>query len=144
MTVFAKDITEKIKQDNQLKESNYKMQTILNSTNEGIYGVDVDGNCTFVNQALLEMLGYDDENEFIGKNMHAMIHYQHEDGSPFKKEACDVETAAILGETGVIGEGILWHKNKTMLHVEFSSNPLIDENKVIGAVVTVRDETEKN
>lgn len=141
-TAFAKDITEKINYENQLKENAYKLKTILNSTNEGIYGVDLYGSCTMVNQSLLTMLGYDDEDELIGKNMHELIHHHHENGTFFPKEKCKVEMATISEKKGTIGEDTLWKKNGELIHISFSSNPLIEDSKITGAVVSIKDETE--
>ena len=45
----------------------------MNSTVEGIFGLDLEGNCTFVNLACLSMLGYNHEDDFLGKNVHTLI-----------------------------------------------------------------------
>lgn len=54
----------------RLHESRDDMHRLLNSMIEGVYGVDTDGNCTFVNQSFLRMLGYQNENEVLGKHIH--------------------------------------------------------------------------
>ena len=46
-------------------------QALLDSAGEGIWGVDLDGNCTFVNRAALGMLGFDSD-ELLGRHMHTM------------------------------------------------------------------------
>src|SRR5689334_22509286 len=46
---------------------------ILDSTSEGIYQVDSEGNCVFMNRAACYKLGYD-FGEAIGKNMHELHH----------------------------------------------------------------------
>ena len=40
-------------------ESEEQVRLLLDSTAEAIYGIDMDGNCTFCNAASLRMLGYD-------------------------------------------------------------------------------------
>ena len=52
-----------------------RIGALLNSTAEGIYGLDLDGNCTFANAACAELLGYASPAEFIGRNMHELIHH---------------------------------------------------------------------
>ncbi len=45
------------------------------------------GGSTFMNAAASQMLGWTEE-ELRGKPMHAVIHYQRADGSPFPEEEC--------------------------------------------------------
>ena len=53
-----------------LKESMSQINLLLNSAAEGIYGIDLNGNCTFCNPACLTLLGYQDESELLGRNLH--------------------------------------------------------------------------
>ncbi|MEZ6079766.1 MAG: PAS domain-containing protein [Pirellulaceae bacterium] len=52
----------------EVRENAEWMQTILDTTTEGIYGVDMDGNCTFCNDAALRLLGYENENQVLAKH----------------------------------------------------------------------------
>jgi PAS domain S-box-containing protein len=52
------DITERIQNETALNESHQQMYSLLNSMAEGAYGVDLNGNCTFVNRSFLRFLGY--------------------------------------------------------------------------------------
>jgi len=137
------DVTQDLKYQKFLIESKEKFSLILNSTDEGIYGVDLEGKCTFVNKSFLKILKYEDEKEFIGKNIHELIHYKYEDGTPFPREQCNIERIALSEKHGVIGETVLWKKDSTNVLVEFSSNPQYKEGRLIGAVITFRDITEK-
>lgn len=140
---ILKDITEKEKMIRRVIKSEQNLQLILNSTAEAIYGVDLNGNCTFVNNSFLDMLGYDDEKYFIGKNLHTIIHHSYEDGTHYPKELCNIEAATFSGKKGILGENILWKKDKTSIKVEFSSNPQLENGEIVGAVVTFKDLTEK-
>ena len=64
-------------------------QALLDSAGEGIWGVDLEGRCTFVNRSALAALGFE-ANELVGKNMHAMVHHHWPDGSFYPGEDCDV------------------------------------------------------
>ncbi len=48
---------------------NKKLEQLLESTVEGIYGIDRNYQCTFINDAALKMLGYESD-ECLKKNMH--------------------------------------------------------------------------
>ena len=52
------------------------ISSFFNAVGEGIYGLDLDGNVTFVNPAAAEMIGWSME-ELIGKSMHAVLHHSH-------------------------------------------------------------------
>lgn len=66
---YAIDVTEQIKTQTAKNEAEETILLILNSTAEGIYGVDRFGNCTFSNQRCLDLLGYQSEKELIGRNI---------------------------------------------------------------------------
>lgn len=136
---ILRDVTEKEKMMEIIIKSKQDLQLILNSTAEAIYGVDLNGNCTFVNSGFLKILGYEDEKYFIGKNIHDMIYRSHENG----RELSNIETGELSEKIGVLGERVLRKKDNTSINVEFSSNPKFENGKIIGAVVTFKDLTER-
>ena len=62
------------------------MQLLLEFTGQGIYGIDLQGNCTFINRATCEMVGYRPE-EALGRNMHDLVHHHKRDGSVYPSGA---------------------------------------------------------
>mgnify|MGYP000044176882 CR=1 FL=1 len=52
---------------------------VINNLKEGVYGVDLKGNCIFYNHTSKELLGYSHVDQLIGQNMHTLIHHSHED-----------------------------------------------------------------
>ena len=73
-----------------------RIRLLLESAGEGIIGVNLDGQITFVNPAACRMLGYS-ADEFIGKGLHSLIHHSHEDGSPYPREDCPMYKSISLG-----------------------------------------------
>jgi len=57
-----------------LEKEKKDRQLILDSSGEGLCGVDLDGKIVFVNPAALEMLGYEKEQDLIGQTWHEVIH----------------------------------------------------------------------
>ncbi len=143
VTAYARDVSERIRALNLIKESEAKYRLILDSTTDGIYGVDINNQCTFVNKSFLNLLGYEDESYFIGKNMHELIHHHHADGTEYPVESCELEHAVLKGKEGRIGESVLWKKDGTKLEVEFNANPQYKDDKITGVVVTFRDISER-
>jgi PAS domain-containing protein len=59
-----------------------QLNRLLESTGEGIFGVDMRGQCTFVNRAAAEMLGYA-ASAVLGRNMHELIHHTDAEGQAY-------------------------------------------------------------
>ena len=119
------------------------LRLLLDSTAEAIYGLDLDGRCTFCNQALLRMLGYQDLDAVTGQNMHALIHHTRPDGSPFPVEECRLYKA-FRDEVGTHADDeVIWRADGTCVPVEYWSFPQRREGRVVGAVVTCIDITER-
>ena len=115
-----------------------RMQLLLESTGQGIYGIDLQGNCTFINRATCEMVGYRPE-ETLGRNMHDLVHHHKRDGSAYPVEQCPIYRAFKKGESCRVDEEVMWRREGTPIPVEYSAFPILDDGKVTGSVVTVVD-----
>ncbi len=136
----ARDVTERNKAEREIAQLNLQNKLILDSAGEGIYGLDTDGRCTFVNPAAAQLFGYTAE-ELIGRNTHATVHHTRADGAPYPQEECPVQAAYKQGAIHR-GSDLYWRKDGSSFPVEFISSPILLEGKITGAVVTFRDITE--
>jgi diguanylate cyclase (GGDEF)-like protein/PAS domain S-box-containing protein/putative nucleotidyltransferase with HDIG domain len=125
----------------ELASSRGQLKLILDSTAEGIYGIDLDGNFAFINQSGLEILGYRDSKELIGKNSHMTIHYKDIDGQKISMEECKIMKAANNGEGIYVDDEVFWKKDGTCFYVGYNSYPQVVNNEVVGIVVTFKDIT---
>ena len=141
----AKDRREKtleLEQANKaLQEEKEKLQLILDSAAEAIYGIDLDGRCTFCNQSCLRILGYADQGQLLGKNMHWLIHHSRSDGTPLPRDECKILTTLTQGKGVHVEEEVLWRADGSCFHADYYSFPQYKDGKVIGAVVTFTDIT---
>ena len=137
------DITEIREAVDALRASEEKVRLLLDSTSEAIYGIDLDGNCTFANPSCARMLGYPDHESLIGKNMHKLIHYAYPDGSPMPNEVCRIYKAFREGKGVHVDDEVLWRADGSSFPAEYWSSPQITGGKVLGAVVTFTDITER-
>jgi PAS domain-containing protein len=87
---IKENITERKIAEKMLRDSRESLDRLLNSMAEGAYGVDVEGNCTFVNSAFLKLLGYQSSDELLGKHMHELIHHSYPDGSLYPASECQI------------------------------------------------------
>lgn len=127
-----------------LAHLNY-IESLLNASGEGIYGLDLTGNITFANPAALRILGCTDQENIIGLHAHSLFHHHHSDGSPYPAEACPNYRTLHECITQEVHEDTFWRKDGTRISVTNNSYPIVDANGVCtGAVVFFRDiSTEK-
>ena len=127
----------------ELEALRRQYQLILNAVGEGVYGLDLQGNVTFVNPAAATMIDWEME-DLIGKSMHQVLHHSHADGSHYPRESCPIYAAFQDGSTQRVTDEVFWRKDRTSFPVEYISTPMRDEQgQVIGAVVTFRDITQR-
>ena len=119
-----------------------KLSQLLESTGEGIFGIDMNGLCTFINRAGAEQLGWQ-AREVLGRNMHELAHHTHGDGAMsgahYPEQLCPIFNAFRNGLPCRIDTEHFWRKNGTSFAVEYSSYPILDGDTVQGAVVTFVD-----
>jgi PAS domain S-box-containing protein len=119
-----------------------RLTLLLESTGEGIFGIDLDGRCTFVNRAAAQMLGWRTD-EVLGRNMHDLIHHTHGDGRSYPEVDCPIFNAFRRGLPCRIDDEVLWRADGSWFWAEYSSYPVIEAGVVQGAVVTFVDISER-
>ncbi len=127
----------------QLKRSKLTLEQqhelILNSVADGIYGVDLEGNSTFVNRAMERITGWRAE-ELIGRNQHEMLHHTRADGSAHPAEECPVYATHRDNRPRYVDDDLFWRKDGSSFPVEYASTPIRDgSGKTVGSVVVFRD-----
>jgi len=115
---------------------------LLESTDQGFYGLDKAGNCTFINRAGARTLGYEPA-ELVGKQMHSVVHSKHADGSPYPLGECPIFLALQTGTQSRVSDEVMWTKDGRPLPVEYSTSPLIEEGDLRGSVVAFTDISER-
>ncbi|HEX7049010.1 MAG TPA: ATP-binding protein [Longimicrobiales bacterium] len=117
-------------------------EALLQSTDQGIFGVDLDGRCTFLNRASAELTGYSPA-EMRGQNLHTRIHHTRPDGQPYPAPECPIIRTLKTGRTQRVDDEVFWRKDGTSFAVEYSVAPIRENGRVTGAVVAFTDITER-
>ena len=147
-TVFAayalmrRDGAARLKGAEELAELAADNRRILESTGEGIYGVGLDGNCTFLNRAGGLLLGHKPE-AVLGRHIHTLSHHTKPDGSPYPVAECPIYGVLQTGQGGRVDGEYFYRADGSRFPVEYTSYPIIKDGALSGAVVTFSDVTER-
>ena len=136
------NVTERRRADEALARLFQQNELILNSAAEGILGLDLQGNHTFVNPAAARMLGYE-AGELLGKPSHSAWHHTKADGSPYPREECQTNATFRDGTVHRASTEVFWRKDGASFPVEYASTPIFEQGRLTGAVVTFTDITDR-
>lgn len=130
-------------QQNQLRAQSEYIELLLHSTEEAIYGVDTNGICTFANPACIKLLGYEKEDDLVGERIHELIHHTYPNGCPYPMQDCAIRKTTLQGLSCHNDQEVHWRPDGSSFPVEYWSHPMYKDGKLIGAVVTFIDITER-
>ncbi|MDX8405943.1 MAG: response regulator [Mariprofundus sp.] len=127
----------------QERDANELRNLLLDSTAEAIYGINMQGCCTFANKACQRMLGYEGSIDLRGHNMHQLVHHSHSDGSPYDEQICRI-SRSFRNKTRIhCRDEVFWRRDGSSFPVEYWSHPMFDDGgEVVGCVVTFWDISE--
>jgi PAS domain S-box-containing protein len=129
--VIVTDITER-------QEAEHFRAAVMDTMVEGVYALDDQGRLTFMNSAASKLLGWSDD-ELRGKSMHAAIHFQHADGSPYADDECELLKVRLQGRPVRMMHDAFTRKDGTIFPVAYSAAPLMSRTHLRGVVVVFRD-----
>ena len=139
---IIRDITERKRSEEALRQLSRQNEMVLNSAGEGIFGLDLQGKTTFINPAAARMTGWDID-ELSGQRLHDFLHHSKPDGTPYPSEECPIYAVFKTGATLSRDNEVFWRKDGTHFPVEYVSTPIVEGDKILGAVVTFKDITER-
>jgi diguanylate cyclase (GGDEF)-like protein/PAS domain S-box-containing protein len=139
---IIQDITEHKQAEAALASLSRQNELILNSAAEGILGLDLQGNHSFVNSAAAKMFGYEVE-ELIGRPGHSTWHHTKPDGKPYPAEECKILAVHLDGVVRRVSTEVFWRKDGSSFPVEYASTPIYEQGRTAGVVVTFADITER-
>jgi two-component system CheB/CheR fusion protein len=143
VSAIARDISTLIKTRLDVSEREERIRLLLDSTAEAIYGIDLNGVCTFCNLACAQLLRYDSPAALIGKQMHPLVHHTRPDGTPYPAEQSSIYDAMRHRREAHVDDEVLWRSDGSCFPAEYWSHPIYRDGEVLGAVVTFLDITER-
>jgi PAS domain S-box-containing protein len=136
------DVTEQHEAEEALHLATRQRELILESVGDGIYGIDLEGRLTFINQAASRALGYTPE-QLTGRDIHEIIHHSHADGTPYSKASSPILQSMRRREAIRMRDEVFWRKDGASIPVEYSASPLIEDGQISGMVVAFQDVSER-
>ncbi|EPY00320.1 PAS domain S-box protein [Magnetospirillum fulvum] len=122
----------------ELKATEARVRLILQSTADGIIGVDPHGTITFVNPGACRALGYD-ADQLIGTDSHAILYDSPADDRPFSQENCPVKWTLEAGTIHRVEDDVFRTADGRPLAVSTSVHPMILDDTIVGAVISFTD-----
>ena len=128
-----------------LRHSDEQNRLLLESTSEGIYGMDTDGCCMFCNPAAAQMLGYASPDALLGEDMHATMHHSRPDGTALARRDCRACQTYRDGRGAHSDDEVFWRADGSAFPVEYHANPICERDgeggsgRLVGAVVNFSD-----
>jgi two-component system CheB/CheR fusion protein len=133
------DVSDRIAAEKILRQEAERTEAILDTTAEGIYGVTPEGVCTFCNRATLELLGYDSDEELVGKKIHQLIQHSNNRGVPYPDGEYGIRRAIEKKANVHVDSEVFWRKDGSRFPVEYWVRPLLKDNSVEGSVVSFQN-----
>jgi PAS domain S-box-containing protein len=134
---------ERSRANDALRQREEHIRLLLDSTAEAIYGIDLQGRCSFANAACARLLGYTDPSQLLTRNMHDLMHHTRSDGSPCRAEECRIFQAFLQDQGSHVEDEVLWRVDGSSFPAEYWSHPIHCAGQVAGSVVTFLDITER-
>ena len=135
------DISVRKEAEKKLHQVSDQLHLLLQSSGEGIFGVDTELKCTFANGAACSLLGYPID-ALIGQDMQQLVQHSTEEGFKISREMSPLFTTIRDNKPFRSDAVVMWSSDGTCFPVEYSCSPIIESGKITGAAVVFMDITE--
>ncbi len=140
--VHGIDVTEQAEAEEALHIATRQRELILQSVGDGIYGIDLEGRLTFINDAGASLLGYT-PSELAGREIHEVIRHGHTDGTGYTRSTNPILQGMRRREAVRMRDEVFWRHDGTRIPVEYVANPLVEDGHLAGMVVAFQDVSER-
>lgn len=125
----------------EIEQLSETYERFLNTVGEGIFGVDLQGRLTFINDAASKMLGFR-RDELVGRLIHPIIHHTKKNGRPHYMEDSPIYLSLETAEYSFVAEDQFWRKDGKSFPIEYFVQPVVERGATQGVLVTFKDITE--
>jgi len=125
--------------NNELEVQREQTNLFLESTEEGILGFDLQGNCTFSNSSALKMLGYKDKLDVINRKFEDIIYPVGRTSFIMENKELYIDNVCESGKKLHLEEELFCPQNGNPIPVECNIYPMFHRDKISGAVCYFKD-----
>lgn len=126
-----------------IEKDRKRLEGILQSVGDGVYGVDSHGEINFINPTARQILGLSDDEDFIKCQPYDLFHNIDSHGTEHPQKHCKLSKSYKDGRPLYNWATMFRHQNGQAIPVECNVNPLNIDNILEGSVVAFRDTTER-
>ena len=141
LLLYRRTFVQRTLAESALRESDERVRLLLDSTGEAIYGVDLQGRCTFANTACVKALGYAHADQLRGRVMHELIHAAPPEGDVPMNDGSRPHRVDRLPAHSI--EEWMRRADGSRFPVECWAEPIIRHDDLVGRVITFVDITER-
>ena len=135
LVAVARDVTERKRAEEELRESERKYRDLVENLREGIWVIDKDGSTTFVNARMAEMLGYT-VDEMLGEYLFS---FMDEQGAEIAKRNVERRKQGVRERR----EFEFLKKDGTRVYTSLETSPITDSaGNYVGALAGVQEITD--
>ena len=139
---FARDVTQRIRAEEEVVRLTRQLKLILDSAADGIVGLDRAGRVTFINPAAARILGCGAE-ELIGRGAHQIFCNSERQVDDCDTPDCPLCAVLKSGSATRAMDGQLLRRDGSGFPAQCSITAMRSGAEVIGAVLVFRDVTEQ-
>lgn len=136
------DITAQKAMEQRVQSDSLLLQNVMDTLGEGVYMLDTDGNCTYLNREAEAIVGWTSE-EVLGRNLHDIIHSQLPDGTRVEQADCPVRGCTLTRTVYRSETDYFQHKNGTLFPISIVASPMLDGEEIVGSVAAFQDISER-
>lgn len=121
------------------QQAEAQLRLLIESSGEGIIGMNTQGLCTLINPVAIRLLGLDSAKDLLDRPVHKTIHHSRANGSPHTIDACPLYDTLRTGCTVHDDSDVFWRQDGSAFPVEYRCHPIYAEPGLMGAVITFSD-----
>lgn len=134
------EVTEQHLLREKIESGRLLLQNVMNTLGEGVYTLDADGRCTFLNPEAEKILGWS-LPEVTGKILHDVIHSRRKDGSFLCSAGCEIARAVSAGNVFRSDQEYFEHQSGQLFPVSIVASPIFENGRIVGSVAAFQDIT---
>ena len=139
---ICSDVTARKRLEDDLEASRAFLESVTNSMGEGVYTLDADGLCTFMNAEAERLTGWKGE-EIKGRFLHDLLHFQDHTGAHIHARDCAIIQSVKIARKYQSEDQYFTHRDGRIFPVSVVAMRLEEAGQYAGSVTVFQDITER-